>query len=164
MKAFIFSIILVVFITVGISCSDNQKEELKQEITATLERAVNEQQAFLRAQDSLKATVTSWKEEHEVFSEDSIELEEKHQALEEEHLELVDEHARLVQNFSQVIQQLEQLLDQSINDPAQVEEQLNQLRADISSSVTEHKDIMALNQELENQHELMLYGQRIDVH
>lgn len=166
-KEYIIAIITAGILTLIWSCNTTNQEGLQEDISQAYENALNNHQSYVKAQDSLVATMAEWEKEHEIFTDDY----QPSDTLEQEHLMLKEDYAQLVSNHEQFIKDHEEFVARIESMKAEVGEQAEKLKneikdvyASIEDYLTRHKEMMRQYEEIEQKHNDFLYGQRVDLH
>lgn len=167
-REYIIAILLAGMLTLIWSCDNTRdKEELSEDISQAYENALNNHQSYVKAQDSLEASMAEWEKEHDVFTDDyqpSDSLEEEHQMLKEDYQELVNQHEQFIDEHEQFVARIESMKSEVSEQAEKIKGEISDIYASIEQYLSEHKQMMLEYEEMEKKHDDFLYGQRVDLH
>jgi chromosome segregation ATPase len=166
--SYIFAIILAIIISLVIGCDNAKTEkELVEDVTEVYEIAINNHQSYLKAQDSLVASVKEWEEEHKIFVDEyqpADSLEKEHKMLEKNHDQLVSRHKQFIEEHEMLVQKIDEMKSMVGVETEKVKGRIQDMFSQIEEYLARHKKMMKEHKQIEKKHEDYLYGQRVDLH
>ncbi|MFW5759506.1 MAG: hypothetical protein ACOCXH_00835 [Cyclobacteriaceae bacterium] len=167
-KNYIVAIIIAGILTLIWRCNGaNKQEEFNENISQAYENAFNKHQSYLKAQDSLTASIEIWEKEHEVFIDDyqpADTLEEEHQMLQEDFKQLVSQHEEFVNEHEEFLARIDSLKREVQEQAEKVEGEDEKVYVKIEEYLQEHKEMMEEYRQIKKKHDDYLYGHRVDLH
>ena len=160
----IISILLM--ISLGCNPGDDRKQKLN-DIEQAYQNAMNNHQAYVLAQDSLKASLAEWSNEHEVFTDDYQEedtLEQAHLELQQQHIDLVEKHEEFVAKHARFLEEIRAMQENLSDGSGDSQPGPETVYKNIDQYSEMHKEMMLKHEKMEQKHNQYLMGQRTDLH
>lgn len=166
-KEYIIAMVLAGLLTLIWSCDNTGKGDLQEDVTQAYENAINNHQSYVKAQDSLVATLAEWEKEHDVFTDDyqpSDSLEQEHQMLKDDYKRLVSRHQQFILEHEEFVARIESMKAMVNDQTEKLKNGISEVYASIEDYLQKHKKMMQEYEEIEKKHNDFLFGQRVDVH